>query len=116
MAISVKLERTAMTRRSSGNIFADLGLPDASEHELKARIVMTLGHAIDTLELTQTEAAKRIGIAQPDLSKILHGNFSGFSLERLLTAVTKLGNDVEITIKAHRGNQDKEGRMRLVTE
>jgi predicted XRE-type DNA-binding protein len=102
--------------RSSGNIFADLGLANASEHEMKARIVLTLGRAIEVLELSQTEAAQRIGIAQPDLSKILRGNFSGFSLERLLSAVMKLGNDVEIKIKKHRGADAKqEGRMCLVT-
>jgi predicted XRE-type DNA-binding protein len=102
--------------RSSGNIFADLGLPNASEHELKARIVLTLGRTIDVLGLTQTAAAARIGIAQPDLSKILRGNFSGFSLERLLSAATKLGNDVEIKIKApKRDDAEQEGRLCLVT-
>jgi predicted XRE-type DNA-binding protein len=102
--------------RSSGNIFADLGIPNASEHELKAHIVLTLGRTIDALELSQTDAARRIGIAQPDLSKILRGNFSGFSLERLLGAVMKLGNDVEIKIKKHRGHDaEEEGRMCLVT-
>jgi len=102
--------------RSSGNVFADLGLRDAPEHELKARLVLTLDRTIRDLALTQTAAAKMIGIAQPDLSKILRGNFSGFSLERLLGAVTKLGADVEIKIKTRRGNQaEREGSLRLVT-
>ncbi len=102
--------------RSSGNIFADLGLPNAPEHELKARLVLTLDRTIKAQGLTQTAAAERIGIAQPDLSKILRGNFSGFSLERLLGAVTKLGSDVEIKIKARRGNHaEQEGRLCLVT-
>jgi predicted XRE-type DNA-binding protein len=101
--------------RSSGNIFADLGLQNASEHEFKARLVLTLDRIIKAQGLTQTAAAKRIGISQPDLSKILRGNFSGFSLERLLGAVRKLGRDVEIKIKAQRGNHEKEGRMCLVT-
>src|ERR1700687_353702 len=90
--------------RSSGNIFADIGLPNAFEHELKARIVLTLDRTIKALGFTQTAAADRIGIAQPDLSKILRGNFSGFSLERLLSAVMKLGSAVEIKIKAHRSD------------
>ena len=100
--------------RSSGNIFADLGLPDASEHELRARIVLALDRAIKARGLTQTAAARMIGIAQPDLSKILRGNFKGFSLDRLLNAVTKLGSDVEIKIKARQDDQH-EGRMCLVT-
>jgi predicted XRE-type DNA-binding protein len=102
--------------RSSGNIFADLGLRNASEHELKARIVLTLERTIKDLGLTQLGAADRTGIAQPDLSKILRGNFSGFSLERLLGAVTKLGSDVEIKIKARRNNRaGQEGRLCLLT-
>lgn len=102
--------------RSSGNIFADLGLRNASEHELKARIVLTLDRTIKDLGLTQLAAADRTGIAQPDLSKILRGNFSGFSLERLLSAVTKLGSDVEIKIKARPDDRARvEGRLCLVT-
>jgi predicted XRE-type DNA-binding protein len=105
---------TNKVTRSSGNIFADLGLPDASEHELRARIVLALDRAIKARGLTQTAAARRIGIAQPDLSKILRGNFKGFSMDRLLNAVTKLGSDVEIKIKAQR-DDEHEGRMCLVT-
>jgi predicted XRE-type DNA-binding protein len=100
--------------RSSGNIFADLGLSDASEHEIRARIVLALDRAIKARGLTQTAAARMIGIAQPDLSKILRGNFRGFSLDRLLDAVTKLGSDVEIKIKA-RHDDWHEGRVCLVT-
>jgi predicted XRE-type DNA-binding protein len=100
--------------RSSGNVFADLGLPDSKEHELKARVVLALDRRIKELGLTQIAAAKRTGIAQPDLSKILRGNFSGFALGRLLGAVAKLGNDVEIKIKKARGANDHEGRLSLV--
>jgi predicted XRE-type DNA-binding protein len=107
--------RNRKVTRSSGNIFADIGLPNAPEHELKARVVLNLHRRIEALRLTQTAAAHRIGIAQPDLSKILRGNFSGFSLERLLSAVTKLGEDVEIKIKTHRDDHaEREGRMCLV--
>ena len=107
---------TVKVIRSSGNIFADLGLANPSEHELKGRLVLTIDRTIRARGLTQSAAAKRIGIAQPDLSKILHGNFSGFSLERLLSAVVKLGNDVEIKIKTSRKvGAEKEGHMRLVT-
>lgn len=106
------MSNTKVTR-GSGNVFADIGVSNASDHEFKARIVLTLSRAIDDLDITQSEAARRTGIAQPDLSKILRGNFSGFSLERLLTAVVKLGNDVEIKIKAHR-DAEHEGTMRLV--
>jgi predicted XRE-type DNA-binding protein len=70
---------------------------------------LALGRAIDDLGLSQTAAAERTGIAQPDLSNLLRGRFSGFSLERLLGAVTKLGDDVEIKIKAsHKKHAERE--------
>ncbi len=61
----------------SGNIFADLGLPDAEELLLKAQIVVTLRRLIAARKLSQTAAAKRIGIGQPDLSNVLRGRFPG---------------------------------------
>jgi predicted XRE-type DNA-binding protein len=122
---------TNKVTRSSGNVFADLGLENASEQAIKARLVLTLARIIEASELSQTAAARRIGIAQPDLSKILRGNFSGFSLERLLGAALKLGSDVEIKVQATKATQaakkaarhgdaakdavQQEGRLCLVT-
>ena len=102
--------KTAVTR-GSGNVFADIGLLNADEHQMKARIVLGLAALIEDQELTQTAAAKRIGIAQPDLSKILRGNFSGFSLERLIGALRSLGSDVEIKVKVRKGSH--QGRLAL---
>ena len=84
---------------------------NADEHQMKARIVLGLAALIEDQELTQTAAAKRIGIAQPDLSKILRGNFSGFSLERLIGALRSLGSDVEIKVKVRKGSH--QGRLAL---
>ena len=102
---------------SSGNVFADLGLPNADEHMLKARLVMFIGQRIEQLGLTQQAAAKRIGVSQPDVSNMLRGRFEGFSLERLLGFVRALGSDVEINVKPSvNGHKHKkhEGRMRLM--
>jgi predicted XRE-type DNA-binding protein len=77
--------------RGGGNIFADLGLPDADEHMLKARLVIYIDKMIGQAGLTQQAAAKRIGISQPDVSNLLRGRFEGFSLERLLGFVRSLG-------------------------
>ena len=99
--------------KGSGNVFADLGFVNADEHQMKARIVMMLGVLIEEKELSQTKAAEIIGIKQPDLPKILRGNFTGFSLERLLGAVRSMGSDVEIKVKAHPDNQ-REGRLSLM--
>jgi predicted XRE-type DNA-binding protein len=117
MEPSMKKTTRAVTRRGSGNIFADLGLPNGDEHLLKARVVMFIGQRIEQLELTQHAAAKRMGVSQPDVSNILRGRFEGFSLERLLGFVRALGSDVEIRVKrpANQGkNKKHEGRMSLM--
>lgn len=107
----------AAARRGSGNIFADLDLPNADEHMLKARVVMFIGQRIEQLGLTQQAAAKRMDVSQPDVSNMLRGRFEGFSLERLLGFVRALGSDVEIRLKPP-ANQDKNkkhgGRMSLM--
>jgi predicted XRE-type DNA-binding protein len=94
--------------RGSGNIFADLGLPDADEHMLKARMVMFIDKRIAQLGLTQQAAADRMGISQSDVSKMLRGRFENFSLERLLRLVRLLGSDVEIKVTTRR----RQGRWR----
>ncbi|MBS0534312.1 MAG: XRE family transcriptional regulator [Proteobacteria bacterium] len=93
------MPKPTKTTRSTGNVFADIGLPNADEHLLKADVVIKLAKMIESLELSQSEAAKIIGIAQPDLSKLLRGQFRGFSLDRLLQAFMALGSDVEIRVK-----------------
>ncbi len=85
----------------SGNVFADLGLPDAEEMLLKSAIVIELKRLIDKRNLTQTAAAKLIGISQADLSKILRGQFRGYSEARLMRMLTAFSQDVEITTRPH---------------
>jgi len=99
----------------SGNIFADLGLPNAGEHLLKASLVVQLHRLIKARKLTQTTAAKRIGVKQPDLSKILHGHFQGFSLERLMRMLTAFDQDVEITVRPRRRKSKVGGRITFNT-
>ncbi|MEJ2379549.1 MAG: helix-turn-helix transcriptional regulator [Pseudolabrys sp.] len=88
--------------RSSGNVFKDIGVANPEQHLLKAKVVHFLGKLIEHSGLTQTAAAERIGIKQPDLSKVLRGNFTGFSLERLLLAANAMGADFEIQFKKPR--------------
>jgi len=94
----------------SGNIFADLGLPDAEEMLLRSTIVIELRRLIEQRKLTQTAAAKRIGINQADLSKILRGRFRGYSEARLMRMLTAFDQDVEITTRPHR-KAGKAGRV-----
>jgi len=98
---------------SCGNVFADLGLPDAEEMLLKSQIVVELHRAMKQRKLTQTAAAKLIGIAQPDLSNILRGRFRGFSVERLMRMLTSFGQDIDIVVRPQRAR--KPGRIRLLT-
>lgn len=95
----------------SGNIFADLGLPDADELLLKAQIVVTLRRLIEARKLTQTAAAKRIGIGQPDLSNVLRGRFRGYSVERLMRMLTAFDQDVEITVRPRRKKKGGTGEI-----
>jgi predicted XRE-type DNA-binding protein len=88
--------------RSSGNLFADLGLPEPDEHLLKAQVAAHLSRLINKHGLTQAAAAVKLGIAQPDVSRILRGQLAGYSLTRLFTLVRALGTDVEIKFKPAR--------------
>ncbi len=96
----------------SGNIFADLGLPNAEEHQLKAALVVQLKRLIKERRLTQVAAAKLIGIKQPDLSNILRGHYRGYSMERLMRILTAFDQDVEITVRPRR-KAGEGGRIRL---
>ena len=86
----------------SGNIFADLGLPNAEEHQLKAALVVQLSRLIKERKLSQIDAAKLLGVKQPDLSKILSGQYRGYSVARLMRMLTAFDQDVEITTRPHR--------------
>jgi predicted XRE-type DNA-binding protein/predicted nucleotidyltransferase len=108
--------------RDSGNIFADLDLPDADEHMLKARVAQIVGEMIKESGLTQRAVAARLGLAQSDLSNILRGNLKKFDLVRLLVCLRALGSDIEIKVKRPPVTQPSEvdeaekrkGRMSLM--
>ena len=84
---------------STGNVFADLGLPDASEHLIKAGLVVRIDRTIRQRKLTQAAAAQLLGIDQPKVSAMLAGQFRGYSVERLMRVLVALGHDVEIVVK-----------------
>ena len=95
----------------SGNVFADLGLPDADPHLLKAGLVARIDAIVRRRGLTQTEAARLLGLSQPDVSRLLRGDFREYSLERLLRLLTTLGHDVDIVIRRPRSADG--GRLRI---
>lgn len=108
------MARTTRIARRSGNIFKDIGLPDAEELALKADIVIRLAKLIELKGLSQSKAAALTGIAQPDLSKLLRGHFAGFSMDRLFQAILSLGSDVEIRVK--KPAPHRRGRARVLAE
>jgi predicted XRE-type DNA-binding protein len=99
----------AMTQRkieaheSSGNVFADLKLPEADGLLLKSDIVIELHRLIKESGLTQIKAAKLLGITQPDLSHLLRGDFEDYSAERLMKML------IEIVMKPHRRSSVRGG-------
>ena len=92
-------------KKGSGNLFADIGLPNADEHLVKAKLVYKIDGLMREREMKQVEAARLFGVRQPDVSRMLHGDFRQFSVERLLRFLVALGQDVEIVVKPHRGTK-----------
>jgi len=85
--------------RGSGNVFADLGFPDAAELQVKAALTRQIANRIKGFALTQAQAAVRLGISQPDVSKLMNGRFTGYSVDRLIAILNALEVDVEIVIR-----------------
>ena len=83
----------------SGNVFADLGLPDAEKLKIKSGLVIEITKAVRKLGLTQEEAARRMGITQPKVSGMLRGDFSNLSERKLMDCLNRLGYDIEIKVK-----------------
>lgn len=84
---------------SSGNVFADLGLPDADKLKIKTGLVIEIRKAMQRLGLTQQEAARRMGITQPKVSDMMRGEFSNLSERKLMDCLNRLGYDIEIKVK-----------------
>jgi predicted XRE-type DNA-binding protein len=84
---------------SSGNVFADLGLPNPEEALAKAELANKISVLIRDRNLTQAKAAKLLGIDQPKISMLLRGRLTGFSIERLMRFLLLLGQDIKITVE-----------------
>jgi predicted XRE-type DNA-binding protein len=97
----------------SGNIFADLGLPDAEELMARAKLMLRVTVLIEERGLTQSQAAKVLGTNQPTVSDLMRGKFNKFSLERLIGFMMALGHNVEISVTPR--PEDAEGPALVVT-
>lgn len=97
----------------SGNVFADLELPDAEGLLLKGKLTLQLYHRIKDLGLTQVQAARRLGISQPEVCRLMQGRFTGFSAERLIALLTALEMEVEIVVRPRPRQRKAAGRGKV---
>jgi predicted XRE-type DNA-binding protein len=89
-------------KKGSGNVFADLQLPNPEDALAKAKMASRICQIIAERGLTQTAAAKMLGLDQPKISALVRGKLSGFSADRLFRLLNDLGQEVEITIRPAR--------------
>lgn len=99
--------------RGTGNVFADLGFPDAAERQAKLRLAYVLNQVLDGRALSQAEAAKVLGLTQPKVSALRNYKLTGFSVERLMKLLTALDQDVDIVIR-NKPRSRKRGRISVV--
>jgi predicted XRE-type DNA-binding protein len=90
------------SEKSSGNVFADLGLPRPEQELLKSQLTLQIYRLIRARDLKQVEAGKILGIKQPHVSALMRNRSGSFSVERLMEFLTALGQDVEIRVRPTR--------------
>ena len=98
----------------SGNVFADLDLPNADDLQTKAELTRQLYQRIKSLGLSQVKAAKVLGLKQPDVSKLMNGRFTGFSMERLLELLNALAVDVDIVLRPGSTRGGRRGTIKVL--
>ncbi len=91
-------EDTMTFEQSSGNVFADFGIPHADEHLVKADLAFRIRQTLQERQLTQTQAARLLGTSQARISELYNGKVARMSYDRLLGWLNVLGNDVRITV------------------
>ncbi len=99
--------------RGSGNVFADLGFSDAVERQAKLRLAYALNQVLNRRKMTQAEIAKVLGVGQPKVSALRRYKLGGFSVERLMTLLTAVDQDVEIVIRK-KPRSRRAGRISVV--
>ena len=112
MGTTIQATGRAAIRESSGNVFADLGLPHPELELAKAHLTLQIYKIIKKQRLTQTEAAKKLGIRQPQVSLLMNNRAGNFSVGRLLEFLTALGQNIEIRVRpARQGAGDLSVRL-----
>lgn len=107
---SPRNEQRGRITKSSGNVFADLGLVDADERQTKVRLAVAINRVLERRRLSQAKAAQLLGVNQPKVSALSKYRLEGFSVERLLRFLTSLDQDIEIIIR-HKPRTRRAGRV-----
>ena len=115
MKAKSKAKAPEAVETGSGNVFTDLGLPDADERQLRTQLAVRLNDLLAAEGLTQAAAARQLGIAQPHVSELKNYKLGRFSSERLLHFITLLNRDVEIFIRPRAATADPHGAVGAVT-
>ena len=111
--ITRKDQKMIEIEESSGNVYADLGIPDANEMRVKSQLAAKIGEIIKARRLTQVQASEILGLSQPKLSEMLRGKFRGISEAKMMECLLLLGRDVQIVVKSAPRSR-KEGRIEVV--
>ena len=99
------MDKESEIRIGYGNVFADLGLPNPEERQLKAYLIMKIEQAISSDRLTKKQAAQKLGLSQHDLAELLEGALSGYSVNQLIYYLNCLGRDVELSATVRKRKQ-----------
>jgi len=97
--LAAKKTRKQLAARSSGNVFADLRLPNAVEKQTKVRLAVAINRIIEDQHLSQLAAARRLNVNQPKISALSNYRLEGFSIERLMNFLSALDRDVDILVR-----------------
>ncbi len=104
-------EENSVFVQGSGNVFADLNLPNSDERLIKAQLIQTIGKLIHNRGLSQSQAAELLGINQPKVSDLVRGKAFGYSVERLFRFLQALSVDIEIKMFDKLSNESTEFKL-----
>ena len=107
-------EERIQFEEGSGNVFADIGIPEPEEALAKAQLADMIAESLEKEGLTQAQSAEFLGIDQGSVSKLVNGRLDGFSQERLIRYLNTLGNNVEIVVRRPEGFRDR-GRLTVAS-
>lgn len=96
------MDKKEKFEKSSGNVFADLGLEDSADLKLKAELGAEIFRILNRRKLTQADAAELLGIDQPQVSRLKNGEFNRFSVSRLFSFLNRLNRKVEVRVSRYR--------------